>query len=125
MERGGGSGKLEITVSHANGARVVRLKGEFDLAGVPAFEQELDREPGPHEGTVVLDMRGLTFLDSSGLRAVLMADRSVRADGRRCIVVRGPERVPRALELTGVDDRLEFVDSFPLPEHPSSDGEAR
>jgi anti-anti-sigma factor len=116
VERGGGSGKLEIVVSHANGARVMRLRGEFDLAGVPAFERELDRRPGPHEKTLVLDMRELTFLDSSGLRAVLMADRSVRAAGRRCVVVRGPERVNRVLELTGVDGRLELVDGFPLPE---------
>jgi anti-anti-sigma factor len=117
VERGA-SGKLEIVVSRANGARVVRLNGEFDLAGVPAFEQELDRAPGPHEGTVVLDLRGLSFLDSSGLRAVLMADRKVRAGGRRCVVVRGPERVARVLELTGVDDRLELVDSFLPPDNP-------
>jgi len=117
VERGGGSGKLEIVVSHANGARVVRLKGEFDLAGVPVFERELDRDPGPHEKTLVLDMRELTFLDSSGLRAVLMADRKVRTNGRRCVVVRGTDRVNRVLELTGVDDRLELVDSFPLPEN--------
>lgn len=119
MERGDGSGKLEIMVSYANGARVVRLKGEFDLAGVPAFDEELERDPGPHEGTVVLDMRDLTFLDSSGLRAVLMADRRIRADGRRFVVVRGSERVARVLELTGVDDRLELVDSFPVPERSS------
>lgn len=118
MQWGGASAKLEIVVSHANGARVVRLVGEFDLAGVPAFEQELDRGPGLHESTVVLDLRDLTFLDSSGLRALLMADRLVRADGRRFVVVRGPERVARVLELTGVDDRLDLVDSFPLPENP-------
>lgn len=116
MERGGGSGRLEIVVLHANGARVVRLRGEFDLAGVPVFERELDRDPGPHEQTLVLDMRELTFLDSSGLRAVLMADRAVRADGRRCVIVRGPERVNRVLELTGVDDRLELVEAFPPSE---------
>lgn len=116
MERGGGSGRLEIAVSHANGARVVRLKGEFDLAGVPAFEREVGRDPGPHEKTLVLDMRELTFLDSSGLRAVLMADRAVQADARRFVIVRGPERVNRVLELTGVEDRLELVDAFPPPE---------
>ena len=105
-------------VSNANGARVVRLKGEFDLAGVPTFERELGRGPGPHEKTLVLDLRELTFLDSSGLRAVLMADRAVRAEGRRCVVVRGPERVNRVLELTGVDAHLELVDGFPLSEQP-------
>ncbi len=113
MERGKGSGPLEIAVSHADGARLLRLNGEFDLAGVDLFEREVDRAPRPTENTLVVDLRGLTFIDSSGLRAVLMADRRVRAEGRRCVIVKGSERVVRVLDLTGVSERLELVDSFP------------
>jgi|ERR687897_1658670 anti-sigma B factor antagonist len=112
MERGGGSANLDIDVSHADGACVVRLTGEFDLAGVDAFEAELQDLPGA-AGILVLDMRGLSFMDSSGLRAVVMADRRIRAEGRRFVVVRGPERVSRVLDLTGVSERLELVDHFP------------
>jgi anti-anti-sigma factor len=113
MERGGDSGTLGIDVSHADGACVVRLTGEFDLAGVDAFEDELRRLPRPEERTLVLDLRELTFIDSSGLRSVVMADRRTRADGMRFVVVRGPERVNRVLDLTGVSERLELVDRFP------------
>jgi anti-anti-sigma factor len=58
-------------------------------------------------------MRELTFMDSSGLRSVVMADRRLRADGTRFVVVRGTERVNRVLDLTGVSERLELVDRFP------------
>jgi anti-sigma B factor antagonist len=112
MERGGGSPNLEIDVSHADGACVVRLTGEFDLAEVDAFEAELQGLPGAAR-TLVLDMRALTFMDSSGLRSVVMADRRLRAGGNRFVVVRGPERVNRVLDLTGVSERLELVDRFP------------
>jgi anti-anti-sigma factor len=113
MQRGGGPGKLEIDVSHADGACVLRLIGEFDLAGVDAFEEELRRLPRPEERTLVLDLRDLTFMDSSGLRSVVIADRRTRADGMRFVVVRGRERVNRVLDLTGVSERLELVDRFP------------
>jgi anti-sigma B factor antagonist len=113
MERGGGPGNLEIDVSHADGVCVVGLRGEFDLAGVDAFEARLQGLPGA-AGTLVLDMRELSFIDSSGLRAVVMADRQVRGDGRRFVVVRGPERVNRVLDLTGVSERLDLVDRLPV-----------
>jgi len=113
MERGSGSGSLEIAVLQARGARLVRLTGEFDLAGVDGFERKLQGEPGRQEDTLVLDLSGLTFIDSSGPRAVVMVDHRVRAEGKRCLIVRGPERVERVLELTGVSERLELVDGFP------------
>jgi|ERR687897_760804 anti-anti-sigma factor len=118
MERGRASPKLDVAVAHVDGARVMRLRGEFDLAGVAAFETALEREALPMGDPIVLDMRGLTFIDSSGLRSVLMADSRVRAEGGRCVIVRGPERVTRVLELTGVNDRLELVDRFPISAQP-------
>lgn len=113
MERGSGSGSLEIGLSQADGACLVRLTGEFDLAGVDGFERKLEGEPGPEEDTLVLDLSELTFIDSSGLRAVVMVDHRVRAEGKRCVIVRGPERVERVLDLTGLSERLELVDRFP------------
>ena len=101
---------LEIAVSESGGVRTLRLKGELDMAGVDRFERLLS-DPGP--GTFVLDMRGLTFIDSSGLRAVIMADERVRAEGGRFIVVRGPDRVNEVLEVTGVARQIELVDEPP------------
>src|SRR5918994_2992720 len=98
MEWGSRSGSLEIAVSQAEGACLVRLTGEFDLAGVDGFERKLEDEPGPEEDTLVLDLSELTFIDASGLRAVVMVDHRVRAEGKRCVIVRGPERVERVLD---------------------------
>lgn len=58
--------------------------------------------------TLVLDLRKLTFLDSSGLRLILATDEA--RDARRVVVVRGPAQVDRVFELTGTGARLTIVD---------------
>jgi anti-sigma B factor antagonist len=93
--------------------RLLRLTGELDLAGVDQFERLLNADQNAEAATFVLDMRELTFIDSSGLRAVIMADQRVRAEGGRFIVVRGPDRVNEVLEMTGVAQRIELVDEPP------------
>lgn len=99
------------------GARVlVALQGELDLLATTELEPELDRladEPGVD--LVALDLRGLDFLDSSGLRLVVVAERRLRESGRRLVLVPGPQPVQRVFELTGMSERLEFVDA---PEPP-------
>jgi anti-anti-sigma factor len=111
----GNDGKelLEIAVSESGGVRLLRLTGELDMAGVDRFERQLASDQTPGAETFVLDMRGLTFIDSSGLRAVIMADRRVRAGGGRFIVVMGPERVNHVMEMTGVAKHIELVDEPP------------
>jgi anti-sigma B factor antagonist len=104
---------LEIAVSESGGVRLLRLRGELDMAGVDQFERLLTADQTPEGATFVLDMRGLTFIDSSGLRALIMADRRVRAEGGRFIVVRGPDRVNQVLEMTGVAQRIDLVDEPP------------
>jgi anti-anti-sigma factor len=80
------------------------------MAGAERVERLL---AGPGPETFVFDMRGLTFIDSSGLRALIMADRRVRAAGGRFIVVRGTDRVNEVLEVSGVARRIELVDEPP------------
>jgi anti-anti-sigma factor len=99
--------------------RRLRLTGELDMAGVDRFERLLTSEEVPQAETFILDMRGLTFIDSSGLRALIMADQRVRDDGGRFIVVRGTEPVNQVMEMTGVARQIELVDE-PPPEPPSA-----
>jgi anti-sigma B factor antagonist len=89
--------------------RLVQLEGELDMAGVDRFQRSLTGGRDSQAATYVVDLRGLSFLDSSGLRALIVADQSVRDDGGRFIVVRGSDRVNEVLEMTGVAQRIELV----------------
>lgn len=98
--------------SHRNGDTVrLALVGEFDLSNAAQVEDalkqiELDRPP-----LLVLDLRELTFMDSTGLRVMVAADARARDDSRRLAIVQGPESVHRVFRITGLDDHLEMVET--------------
>jgi anti-sigma B factor antagonist len=114
-ERNDANDVLEIDVADSGGVRLLRLTGELDLAGVDQFERLLTADGSPEAGTFVVDMRGLTFIDSSGLRALIIADKRVRAEGGRFVGVRGSEQVNEVLEMTGVAKQIELLDEPPAP----------
>lgn len=90
---------------------MVVVSGELDLASGPVLEQELD---GVHEAgsqLVILDLRELAFMDSTGLGVVIKAHAKAQESGRRLCLVKGPEQVQRLLSLTGVADRFDLVDA--------------
>lgn len=100
--------QLETTV-HADGASArVTLRGELDLANVDAAEEALLAAEQINRDVVLLDLSALTFIDSSGLRFVLRADRRSRENGRRLRLVPGPPEVQRVFRLTGMEERLPF-----------------
>jgi len=89
---------------------VITATGELDLSGAELLEAELERLAAePELATVVLDLRGLEFMDSSGLRLVVLADMQAREAGRRFVLVRGTETVHRVFEITKMSERLDFV----------------
>jgi anti-sigma B factor antagonist len=101
---------LEYETSQDGTVALIAATGELDLSGAAVLEAELDRlQRDPELGTVVLDMRGLEFMDSSGLRLVVLADMRAREAGRRFVLVRGPETVHRVFEITRMSERLDFV----------------
>jgi anti-anti-sigma factor len=100
---------LEIeTKAGVDGTAVVALAGELDINTSSRVEQELHRVEGT-ASTIVLDLRGLSFIDSTGLRLVVTADTRARKHGRRFAVVPGSEGVQRVFRVTSLDKRLDFV----------------
>ncbi len=89
---------------------VIALSGEIDLAAVDGVETAMATTVSSQPEILVLDLRNVDFLDSSGLRVVLRLDREQREAGKRLAVVRGGRRVARVLELTGAERQLEMVD---------------
>jgi anti-anti-sigma factor len=101
--------RFETTLSGETA--LVTLAGELDLSGAEVLEQELGRlSEAASAEQVVLDLRGLEFMDSSGLRLVVMADSRAREAGRRLVLVRGAQPVQRVFEITRMNERLTFVD---------------
>ena len=86
----------------------VSLSGEFDISTAAQVERELvrlDRQGAPR---VVVDLRALTFIDSTGLRTILTADARFRRAGTQLILVPGPPAVHRVFRIALLDQRLEF-----------------
>ncbi len=101
---------LEVVSADAGEQVTVSLKGELDLSTVAKVEEELRRVEASAATLLVLDLSGLTFLDSTGLRAVITADERARAQGRRFVIVKGPDAVQRVFAITRLEERLEMVD---------------
>lgn len=99
-----------------NAGRVLTLalSGELDLVSSPALSRAIDDLAGSDLELVIIDLRGLVFMDSTGLHALIRAQNQVHESGRRFALVRGPEQVQRLFDLTGLADALTIVDS---PEH--------
>jgi len=110
------AGQLTTSCSCSEpGTLTIGLDGELDLATAPALEgllREVERDRWP---TVVLDLRQLSFIDSSGIRALLTAnDRIGRRGGR--MLVRHPSRaVRRTLAAIGADSILDVADGVDEP----------
>jgi len=101
---------LEITTEKRDGQTHMALVGELDIASAPRFEEGLASVEADTPGVLVLDLRGVEFIDSTGLRAVIAADERARSAGRRFVIIRGPAAVERVFSVTQLDQRLEIVD---------------
>jgi anti-anti-sigma factor len=91
---------------------LVALRGELDLITVSKIAEVLD-DLDPHaDGVrhVVLDLRGLTFMDLPALRELIKQNDYARSNRHNLAVVRGTAPIQRLLQLTGVEEMLVLVD---------------
>ncbi|HEX4806509.1 MAG TPA: STAS domain-containing protein [Conexibacter sp.] len=103
--------KLLELMTETDGTTVrLALTGELDIAGAARVERELERIEQEPPATIVLDLRELVFMDSTGLRVIVAADGRAREQSRRLVIVRGSDTVQRIIEMTRLDERLEIVD---------------
>jgi len=103
-------GALSMSSERDGDVHRVCLLGELDLATAESVELELLRVEATDARSIVVDLSGLTFMDSTGCRLVLTANARSLKDPGRLSLVRGSAAVQRVLELIGVDGLLPFVD---------------
>jgi len=104
------SSPFSVTIEQRDGAVHLALSGELDISTAQQLEDDLMRIEAERPELIVLDLRDLAFMDSTGLRLLIMADSRAREEGRRLAIGRGNEMIQRVLRLTRLDERLEIVD---------------
>lgn len=102
---------FSVVVHNQGGASVLAVSGELDLRTSPELEEQLARAFDSGAELVILDLRQIEFMDSTGLRVLLGAHQRANESGRRFALVRGADQVERVLTLTGVRDLLTVVDA--------------
>lgn len=112
-------GTLTIRSEREGGAHVLALEGELDLASAPEVEAELKRIEGATAGlaAIVIDLRGLSFIDSTGLRLLVEAGSRADTATYRLALLRPPDEVFRVCEIAGIDTLLPFE---PAPGEPDA-----
>jgi anti-anti-sigma factor len=91
---------------------LVALRGELDIATVPQVAEVLDDLAPAADGVrhVVLDLRGLTFMDARGLHELIRQNDNAQQNRHNLAVVRGRKAIDRLLTLTGLEELLVLVD---------------
>lgn len=93
-----------VTVEQLGQATVARVTGDLDLATSPELETAVAGLPS--NGRLVIDLTGCTFLDSTGLRAIVLAGRAREEAGGSAVIVAGQPGILRVLEIAAVDKAL-------------------
>ena len=104
-----------------DGCVAVLLEGELDLEVCDALESALRALSSGTGQHLVLDLRRLRFLDSTGLRAIVSIVRSVEREGGTLRLIQGPWQIRRVFELTGMDRTIRFVAADDLTPIPGND----
>ncbi|HYF24411.1 MAG TPA: STAS domain-containing protein [Baekduia sp.] len=88
---------------------VIAPTGELDVAAARDLRPELNEAAGQVDAPVVVDLTGVTFIDSTALGAIVQADGRLRRNGRRLCVVAPPGSAAAVvIELTNLDRHLEI-----------------
>jgi anti-sigma B factor antagonist len=103
---------LALTIEQLEDEAVrVALRGELDLEHAYTFDEELRRVEALEPRCICLDLRELSFLDSTGLSRIVAARRRARKARRRLVLVRGSAAVQRVFSLTALDEAFEVVNA--------------
>ena len=102
-----------VRTEHLSGELVVRISGDLDLSAFDEVDELLKSAQSDGYRGVRIDLRELAFIDSSGIRLLLIAHQRAKLRGDEFCIVRGTQRIQRVFELTDLDERLPFCDDEP------------
>lgn len=101
-------GQFDMRMHIAGGEHILQLSGELDMATQPLLANTIESMDLAVADLVTLDLSKLTFMDSTGLRAILVLRDFCESAGTELRIVPGPKAVQRVFEISGLLDRLSF-----------------
>ena len=103
---------LAVHESDVDGVRLLEVFGELDLATAPRLCVKLDSARAQRVRRLVVDLTGVDFCDSTGLRALMGASRELRHEGGRLAIAVLPDgAVARLFDVTGIREAMPVLDT--------------
>jgi anti-sigma B factor antagonist len=110
---------MEISTEERGGVSLLTISGRIDSNTTPGLDEALRALINANRTRIIVDMKGVKYLGSSALRALVSAIRAAKKGGGDVRVAQPSERVKEVIELAGLgsiivlyDDLTEAVDSF-------------
>lgn len=97
-----------IDIGRSGPHRLITVKGEIDMASAPQLQEALTEAPSE---TVIADLSDVGFMDSTGLRSLILSHDEVKEAGGELRLVYGEGPVQRIIDLTGLGDRFSVFDT--------------
>lgn len=98
---------FSVALERRDETLIVAPCGELDLSTAPQLSQSIRAQDG--YDALVIDLRELEFMDSSGVRLLVAEQERAAAEGHELRIVRGSAEVERVLRVTRLDERLPLV----------------
>jgi anti-sigma B factor antagonist len=102
---------FDVQTSRDGDVAVISPSGELDIATAPQLEQAISEATGSGADALVLDLRGLTFMDSTGLRTLVQTHQRAESTGFGLSIWRGTSQIDRLLSVSGLEDVLPLADA--------------
>jgi anti-sigma B factor antagonist len=102
-------GEFNVSVSSETTSHNVSLSGELDIATANQFTAALEGLQPVAGDRLVIDLTAVSFMDSTGLRVLIAANRNAKAGDYSVVIVTGESPAKRVLELTRMDEHMQVV----------------
>lgn len=99
--------RVVIASDTDEGVLVVGVQGELDLYSAPELRARLLQAIDDGADSIVLDLRGTTFMDSTALGVIVAAMKALRARSGRLVLVNESRSIAKTLAITGLDEMLD------------------
>lgn len=105
-------GQFHVSVNTDANSHQVTLSGELDIATADQLTEALEGVQVAAGDRVIIDLKDVSFMDSTGLRVLIAANRNAAAGDYTLVIVTGESPAKRVLELTRMDEHMQVVASL-------------